>query len=283
MFSRLKTLALGAGLLLGAVLPLASQSEQHTERTTIHTSGTGTQIRWIHNGRSVEIRTDGTVELSEDETEVRRIALGGRFSLEERLRGGPDRRVEYRAAADGTLTRAYSVNGRPQAWDASARAWLAGILPEMARENGIGAEARVARIHARRGTAEVLEEVDRIRSGSSQTAHLRALLAHHPLSAGETARVLQQVRRIDSDSQKAGLLRAVLGRGQASEPTLVGVLESAAAIGSDSQKGSLLTEVAERYTLARPRVRDAFFAATGRIGSDTQRGRVATFALENRP
>lgn len=312
MFSRLKTLALGTGLLLGAV-PVACQTQQHTEHTT-HTSGSRSHIRWIHDGRSVEMRTDGQVELSDAQTEVHRLSPGGRFSLEERVVGRPDRRVEYRAAADGTLTRAYFVNGRAEAWDASACTWLAALLPELARETGVDAEARVARIHAQRGTAGVLEEVGRIRSGSSQAAHLRALLANHPLSAAEIARVLQHVRRIDSDSQKSsllhtiaerrefeqstvqraffeavgtigsdslrrGVLAAVLGRGHPSEATLVGVLESAAAIGSDSQKGSLLTEVAELYTLASPRVRDAFFAVAGGIDSDSQRARVLTTVL----
>lgn len=320
MFAQLRSLTLGTGLLAVCALPLACQTERHTEHT-IHTSGEDTRIRWIHNGRSVELRMDGSVEFSDDETEVRRVSPGGRFSLEEQLRGRPDRRVEFRAGPNGGLTRAYFVNGRRESWDASARAWLTGLLPEMARENGIGAEARVARIHARQGSAGVLGEIGRIRSGGSQVAHLRALLDNHPLSAAETMRVLQQVERIDSDSQKAALLRtlaerrdleqgavqhaffdavdaigsdtqrqgvlgAVLEQRTPSEPVLAAVLESTAKIGSDTQKASLLVEVAERFSLAGPHLREGFFDAAVSIGSDTQHARVLTSVLRgqgNRP
>lgn len=315
MFARLRSLTLGTVVLAVCALPLACQTERHTEHT-IHTSGEDTRIRWVHDGRSVELRMDGSVEFSDDETEVRRVSPGGRFVLEEQLRGRPDRRVEYRAGPSGVLTRAYFVNGRREDWDASARAWLAGLLPEMARENGIGAEARVARIHARQGTAGVLEEIGRIRSGGSQAAHLRALLDNHPLSRAETARVLQQVERIDSDSQKAGLLRLLAARRdfeqgaiqraffdavdaigsdsqkrevltsvlreQGNRPDVVlAVLRSARSIGSDSQKAGVLLAVPPAQLRDRATA-DAFTETMRTIGSDSQRGRVATFALENR-
>src|SRR5688572_11537475 len=57
--------------------------------------------RHSHNGDVVEIRAQGSVELTEDDEAVRAIRPGGYLLLLERGTRRPDRRAMYTPGADG--------------------------------------------------------------------------------------------------------------------------------------------------------------------------------------
>lgn len=299
-----------AGALLAAMLamsmsPLAAQTDK-----------TEWVIRQVHNDQRFEIAVRGRIELSDDERSIVRLSPGGRFQIEEVVPGAPSRLIIVTPDSDGTLRYVYLVNGVQQPWDDTARAWLAQQLPRAAREYGMGAEARVRRIHAANGASGVLDEVERIESGSSRRAHLKALFALGPMPARELPRALRLVSEVSGSSAKAELLRAVsdqldlreerhrtpffeMIRGIASssqrgavlkeviarpdasaDPVLLQILDVAGTISSSSEKAAVLIAFADRQSLERERVRDAFFSALDGISSSSERRRVLLNVLQ---
>lgn len=294
-------LALAAGA-AGAV-DCVAQSDEH-------------RYVWTENGHTLEVRMTGEVRFADDDASVRSLSPGAVFRVEERGARVADRAVELRAAG-GEVARRYWRDGRETAFDAEASRWLAEILPRVLREMGIGAEERVARLYARGGAEAVLREVEGIRSDGGATRHLRALVRHHPLSAGELTGLLRTVeRQIGSDGDRARLLReiaeraevdregvrpaffaavdgigsdgdharvltALLTPGDASDAMLLALLESAALIGSDGDKARVMMRIPQAR-LRSEAVAKAYLETLRTIGSDGDRARVAMRYLESR-
>ncbi len=211
--------------------------------------GNRTEIRWSEGGRTVWTRSEGNVEFTDDDRDVRRISPGGHLSIEERGWGSTDRRMEFAGLANGVVQRTYFENGRATTLDGQARAWANGMILKLVREHAVGAEARARRILARGGVSGMLNEIEQIRSSSAKRIYYNVLLEKGRLGANDLTRVLSSIGRdIPSSSDKA----AVLVRG------------------------------VERLDLARPRVRDAWIAAAGSIPSSSEHRRVLSAALRQR-
>lgn len=232
----------------------------------------------VDGGRRMTIDANGELRFTDDD-QIASAGPGGRLTIEEDRPGAPDRRVEFRDAG-GTLRRRFFREGREMAPSAADEAWIREAMTELVRESGVNAEARVARIHRRGGTAAVLEEIRHVSSDGAKRAYYVALLRQPGLRPGETAEVLEDAgRRIASDGDKRSVLATVLERPSIRPEELAAMLEATARIASDGDKSSLLVRAAERDPLAEAEVRDAFFASTRGIASDGDKSRVLIAAL----
>jgi hypothetical protein len=290
----------------------ASAQSRNVEIRTSH--GNRTEIRWTEGGRTTWIRSEGNVEFTDDDRDVRRISPGGRLSIEQRGWESVDRRIEYMGLADGAVQRTYLENGRAATLDGQAQSWVNRMILILVRERTVGAEPRARRILARGGVSAMLSEIEQIRSSSAKRIYYNVLLEQSRLSAGDLTRILSSIGRdIPSSSDKARLLQTVAGRANLSgnvgraffeaagsipsssdrrsvllaaldrpgldEEGAAALLRAAEGIPSGSDKAAVLLRGVERVDLARPRARDAFFAAAGSIPSSSDRRRVLSAAL----
>ena len=219
--------------------------------------------------RCLEVRSVGAVEFTDDDADVRRLAFGGTLSVEE-TRGGVTRRVEF-VERDGRIARRYLQDGQVRD-EADGAAWIRGILPQVARESHIGAEARAARVLRQRGVPGVLDEVRQIASGSVKRIYLAEILERgRPTDDDLRAVVRAAERHLSSDSDKGQVLRAVAERRGVDAGTLSAVVEAARSISSDSEKARVLAS-ALSAPAANADTRTTAAAVTRTISSDRAKG-----------
>ena len=289
-------------LALGAA-PMAAQSRSYDQT-------------WNHrqNGRNFTMSVRGKIWYTEDDRDIERIEPEGRVMLEETWRGGPSRMVIFTPGSNGGVQRVYLLDGQPHAWDAEAQAWLAGLLPSIARESSAGAVERARRIHAKRGVTGVLDEIDLINSNSTRRIYLSTLIQEWKLSGSEAARALRATGAMSSNSEKASLLvsagdrlpmsdalvrgaymdatrtisssselRRVLTKlidtGDLPEQTLIDALRVSGEISSNSERAAVLAHAAERHKLTNAELRSAFFNSADGLSSSSEKRRVLVALL----
>jgi len=285
---------------LAPMAPMASQQSgtSHVQMTT-------------RNGwTSLSITIDGTIEFTDDDTDVKSLSPNGRFRIED---GGLLSKRAYEVKADGTgnLTRSYSVGWSTKAMDDEGRAWLARTLPQVIRDSGIGAGPRVTRILRQGGPQGVLTEIGRIHSDGSKRMYLEQLFTQATLKPSELKDAARLIRSISSDGDKAQVIIAVDGNYFTGElrsylfdvagsissdgdkrrvlsdivkkdngnlETLVSAARVARHISSDGDKAEVLIEIADLY---RPEggMDIAYFEAANSISSDGDRARVLSKML----
>jgi beta-lactamase regulating signal transducer with metallopeptidase domain len=229
---------------LAPIAPAASQQRgnSHVQMTT-------------RNGwTALSTTVDGTVEFTDDDTDVKSLSPNGRFRLEE---GGLLSKRAYEVTADGAgnLTRSYSIGSTTKPMDDEGRAWLAHTLPQVIRESGIGAGPRVARILRQGGPEAVLTEIGRIHSDGSRRIYIEQLFSQATLKPSELKDAARLTRSISSDGDKAQVLITVDANYFTADLRSY-LFDAAESIHSDGDKRRVLSDVVEKdggslETLAR--------------------------------
>ena len=280
----------------------AQESMRDAEKASIFQRSSGW---WT----GLNIRTEGQIEFTDDDTDVKSVSPGGYLSIEER-RGWTTRKYEVTPTE-----RRYTVNGHSQPLDGDGRKWLAETLPQVIRDSAIGADARVKRILKREGPAGVLDEISKISSDHAKRVYFGELFANGPLavdilqraakqmgrqiaSDGEKARLLMDVSAtylkdgsaraeyfdaigtIASDGEHRRVLSNVLQKDGRTKETLLLTLKSVKGIASDGEKAHLLIEAADAPSLDDS-VSTEYLATVNTIASDGEHARVLTALLRN--
>ncbi len=259
---------------------------------------------WRDGLSARDLRIQGTVEFTDDESDIKSISPGGWFSLEE-SHGFASRRYQAASDSSGQLTRKYLVDGRETPLDEQGRAWLRATLPEILREGGFDVPGRVRRIMRQGGSAAVLTEIQKIRGNGSKRRYIQELVPIGNLSADQYQTVLRTVRGMGSDGDKASLLiflgrytmkdnlrdyafdavstinssgdrrRVLLSLAQddPSRATLTAVARSTEGINSDGDKAAVLVELAAHYR-GNEDMRRPYFRTASTINSSGDRARV---------
>ena len=266
---------------------------------------------WSNNGEKLEVRYDGEVEFSDDDTDVKSLSPGGLLRIRDggmmtSLTGGHT--AEFRVDGSGTITRRYWVGSSERPFDPEGRKWIASVLPRFIRQSGIGAPARVARILKQKGPAGVLAEISLIEGSWSKRRYFSELLKATTLDPSTTRQLLVQAgreldsdfelatflienadkllvddatrqayfeasRSIDSDFEMHRVFTAALKRGPVAPSQLLSMLNASKDIGSDFELASLLSDVAKLQLLDNT-TRAAFFSALDTVQSDFEHHRV---------
>jgi hypothetical protein len=266
---------------------------------------------WSNNGEKLEIKYNGNVEFSDDDTDVKSLSPGGLLRIRDggmmtSLTGGHT--IEFKADGSGNITRRYWVGSSERPFEPEGHKWVASVLPRFIRQSGIGAPARVARILKQKGPAGVLAEISLIEGSWSKRRYFSELVKTGALDASTTRQVLVQAgREVDSDFELATLLienadrllvddatrqayfdasrsidsdfemhrvfSAALKRGSVSPAQLLSMLTASRDIDSDFELASLLVDVAKLQPLDNT-TRPAFFSALDTVHSDFEHHRV---------
>jgi beta-lactamase regulating signal transducer with metallopeptidase domain len=266
---------------------------------------------WSNDGERLEVRYDGEIEFTDDDTDVKRLSPGGSLRIKEGgVFGGlfASHTVEFTADGSGNITRRFWDGMSERPFDTDGRQWLTKYLPRFIRQTGFGARARVARILKAKGPAGVLAEISLIEGSWGKKTYFSELLKTASLDAATVRQVLTQAgREIDSDFELASLLidnadkllvdestrqgyfeaartiqsdfemarvyKSALKRGPVSSPVLAAILDASRDIESDFEEASLLVQIAKLQPLDNTS-RAPFFSALGTVGSDFEHGRV---------
>ena len=266
---------------------------------------------WSNDGDRLEVRFDGEVEFTDDDTDVKRISPGGSLRIKEGgVFGGlfASHTIEFTDDGAGNITRHFWDGMTERPFEPEGRQWLKKYLPRFIRQTGFGARARVARILKAKGPAGVLAEISLIEGSWGKKTYFSELLKTTSLDAATVRQVLIQAgREIDSDFELASLLidnadkllvdestrqayfeaartiqsdfemarvyKSALKRGPVSSPVLAAILDASHEIESDFEEASLLVQIAKLQPLDNT-TRGPFFSALGTVGSDFEHGRV---------
>ncbi|MBV9879211.1 MAG: hypothetical protein JO180_01895 [Gemmatirosa sp.] len=233
--------------------------------------GARTTLTISDDTRCLSVRMTGRAEFTDDDADVKSLEPGSTFVVTESRAGGT--RMLSIVERSGRLEREYTVNGAPRP-SAESVEWLRGIVLDVVRATGYGAEARVARIRRQSGVGGVLDEVARLRSDHVRRIYLEQLMQGGRLSEGDLRRVAQIAgQRIGSDHDKSEVLQAVTDRVEGSRDVAAAVVAAAETIGSDHDRMEVLQRMIERAPDGDALLVDALDAARG-IGSDHDRGQV---------
>ena len=216
------------------------------------------------NGTQLKMRVSGKIVFNAAETDVE--SLSGRAIILEK-RDGTTRRVDIRPDGIGGITRAYSVNAKPQPFDAAGKQWLAALIPALVRETPMNVDQRVARIRAKGGNAAVLDEIERIQSSQSRGKYLEVLLKSGGVDEKLMSRLVRSITRIDSDFERKNALIALINKGGVSPAAQIGVLGAVASMDSSFEQRTVLTALAPALSTDAA-VMDAWREAVRQIDSD---------------
>ena len=155
-------------------------------------------MQWRDGSTHVDVRVNGTITFTDDLTDVQSLSDGGELTIRDWSHVVPHT-IEIRSSG-GRLTRTYYVSGVSSGWDDEARKALAEIVPGLVRRSGLGAEARVKSIAAKKGVPGVLEEIALLEGDYARRLYYVALIDNVSLDSSHAQAVLAQVsQRMSSD------------------------------------------------------------------------------------
>lgn len=225
--------------------------------------GESTNIRYRTKGYELALDADGEFAFNDAETDVSEIE--DELEIEEED-AGVTRRVEFEND-DGQIVRRYFVDGDEQPYDAAAQAWLAKLIPQVLRQSGIDAQARVARIHARGGADAVLNEIDQLVSDYVTAEYLSLLFDRGAMNSAQLGRATAAAARIESDYELRRAFTGALTHQRLDDDHQIAIFSAAGKMDSDYERRELLVAGLANISTAVA-VRDAWFQALDQGSSD---------------
>lgn len=276
-------LAITAAFAVPAIaISVAADSRNASIQIEVSDSGLfGARVKASLNeaGRRLKYETHGQVGFSDAEDDIVQLGEGAEFFISEK-RDGVTRSLAVELE-NGQLVRDYRVDGTRGDYDAAAKQWLAGLLPDVFRRTGLDAAARAKRIHARTGVDGLLAEVALVPADHARATYLGVLFSLATLDGAQTAKALRLASAIGSDYELRRALTLILERGKLTPTSEVALLAAAAEVESDFERAELLISASERIALDGERL-DAWQKAARGIGSDFEQRRVLEALLEQK-
>lgn len=195
--------------------------------------------------KSLEVRSGGEIELTENDMDIKSISPDGYVLIKER-----DwltyRSVRLTAGAGGKIEKAYTIQGREYEFDADAQAWLSAILQDIARETGLGAEARIKRILDQKGVAEAIREIRWVNSNRAKQIYFNAILNSPKVSSLDIAKAVETVaHEISSSSRLGDLLISTAARFPEDSVLTESLIRATREISSSSKQSEVLIRIVE--------------------------------------
>lgn len=231
------------------------------------------------SGYFLVVEAEGEVTFTPDERDIESVGGDGKLLIREKI-DGVVHEIKVRND-DGEMLRTYSRDRREMPFDATARKWLATVIPDVLLNTGLNAEQRVGRILADGGVPAVLEEMKRIGSDFALNRYVDVLLHREKLDSGDMKALLEIIAGIDSDFEQRAALERVISTQDLSADNQVQLLQTAAGIGSDFELAELVQLVTPRLTLNDDSLQ-AWQVLVAEIGSDFEQRRALGAVFKHR-
>jgi hypothetical protein len=239
------------------------------------------RAHWSGDDCTIDLRATGDVKFNRDFTDIVSITDNGTLDITA-ITGDETRRVAMRASGN-ELTRSWTVNGRAQPWDDSARRWLADFLIDLDRMSGIGVEYRLPGLLAQGGPRAVLDETERMTSDYPRSVYIRRMIETTKLSDADYQRTVSLASRtFSSDYEMSRILRLVAERSPLDNAAMrKSYLDAVAKMTSDYERSRVLQTIFAKSAITDDVAREAVRAAST-FTSDYERSRVLLAAIESK-
>lgn len=202
--------------------------------------------------KSLEVQASGEVELTPDDREIKSISPNGYVIIRER-NWLTYRALRLKAGTDGKIEKEYTIQGRDYPFDADAQVWLSGILPELVRETGLGAQTRIKRILEQNGVPAAIREIRWVYSNYAKKIYFEAILNHPELGSDDLQNAVETVAKEISSSSKLGdLLISTAGRFPEDSVLTETLIRAVKEISSSSKQSDVLMHIAQARNLNDP-------------------------------
>ena len=231
-------------------------------------------MSWSDGTTHLDVSIRGSVTFNEDLTDVETLSDGGWLKIRDRSAIVPYT-VELHSRA-GKITRGYFVAGLSRPWGAEAHQLLASKIVVLVRQSGLGADARVKSILAKKGVAGVMEEIGLLTGDYARRLYFVALVDTAKLDARSVVPILQQMsERMKSDYDRRQVLEHVAARVTLEEPATTAYVAAVARMRSSYDKRQVLTQLVEHNALGADAKRSVLGVIPA-INSDYDRRQVLT-------
>jgi hypothetical protein len=222
----------------------------------------------------IDVHSSGQItEVSDDDREILRMSPDGYLKISSDDFGPGGARLEVRSG-NGSIDRQFFVKGRPIPYDPEGKEWLGELLPDLLRNTGFSADARVERLLKQAGVDGVLAEISQIPPGSIKQQYFTSLFQKLMPDGEAFAHTLTRIgTEISSDHELGELLGSIVGSAMSDKTARKAYLETARSIDSDYEMATLLTLIAETHPIDAS-VTGPYFEALGTVDSDFESGRV---------
>ncbi|ELR72306.1 hypothetical protein C900_01588 [Fulvivirga imtechensis AK7] len=245
----------------------------------IITDGKNVRRHTQSNGiNSFNIEYKGTIEVTDDDKDVKSISPGGYIEIS-KTTFGSRRSILIEASSNG-LRREYYESRKKVDYEPEGRKWLAEILPDVVRSTGIAAESRVNRYYKQGGVDAVLNEVGRLESDYVRSIYGKILLQKDGLSSNDLVKAAKGLAdKINSDYYLAEMLKSNSSQFLKNDKTAEAYFEAVSNIGSDYYTAAVLKEALDNHQ-ASARSMTQILNASKNIGSDYYKATVLSQVLD---
>ena len=235
-------------------------------------------MSWSDGSTHLDVNIRGSITFNEDLTDVETLSDGGSLKIRDRSAIVPYT-VELHSRA-GKITRQYFVAGLSRPWGPEAQQLLASKIVVLVRQFGLGADARVKSILAKKGVAGVMEEIELLTGDYARRLYFVALVDTAKLDSRSVVPILQQAGdRITSDYDRRQVLEHVATRVTLEEPATAAYVAAVARMRSSYDKRQVLTQLVEHSALGADAKRSVLGTIPA-INSDYDRRQVLTAYLD---
>ena len=236
-------------------------------------------MSWSDGSTHLDVSIRGSITFNEDLTDVETLSDGGLLKIRDRSAIVPYT-VELHSRA-GRITRQYFVAGLSRPWGPEAQQLLASKIVVLVRQFGLGADARVKSIFAKKGVAGVMEEIGLLTGDYARRLYFVALVDTAKLDARSVVPILQQAGdRMTSDYDRRQVLEHVARHVTLEEPATAAYVTAVTRIRSSYDKRQVLTQLIDTQRARRGRRSGACWASSRTINSDYDRRQVLTAYLD---
>ncbi len=232
------------------------------------------KYRFPDRENNIELKHQGDIRVSDDDTRIESISPGGYFHFSKNTFGNK-RTIHIDSDSNGKLSYEFFENKKEIPYEPEGRQWLSEVLIEVIRVAGIDANRRAKRIYKKEGIDGVILEIKKIVSNNTQSLYFNSLLEIPTLKNYEIATIAEQILlNISSSSECAFLYKRHYKTFLTDELTAEAFLRSSTKISSNTERGSILRKINAEIDLENSTISDAYFNFINTLQSNTEKGSV---------
>ncbi|OWQ85232.1 hypothetical protein CDN99_22080 [Roseateles aquatilis] len=230
----------------------------------------------ISGGHELRVTYGGDLVFNEDDTDI--VSLDDKLVIWERI-DGVTRKVEFRAAGQGAVTRQYWIDDDARPIDDTARQWIAEQVSRVA-ETAQGSEKRARRLLERGGVDAVLADVAKAPEPMIRRSRIEGLLATGRQPDDTMMRLIALTDDMGDEFQRRNALTSLIEHQALTPAQQRAVLEAVGKLSVDFDRREVLVAMSPKLS-EDAAVMAAWRQAVQGIGGDFEKRMAIVSLLED--